>query len=171
MKISKKLLIALLSLCIILSATTTGCSLLKRSTAPPELKGKPLPELKSTVNNYTREQVDRKFQNLEVSSRFAQAYTAGEGPRVTKPLVDYLLKEARAKKEDPEELKKCLKIVMPEGTKSVAIPCYVEKAKFEDKDVWIVIQNWGMPGEKLAHTRTWVVAPKNLQILYASSSK
>lgn len=161
-----------MSFLLILLTVLSGCASTEdRVPVPRELKGKPLPQLKISSEDYDRAKIDQKFRDLPVHRQFARSYQCAEGKKVTAPLVDYLIGLAQSKKSDFKELRQCLKVVMPEKTRSVAIPCYVEKAKFDGTDAWIIVQNWGMPGEKMSHIRVWVIDPEQWQILYASSNK
>ncbi len=85
-------------------------------------------------------------------------------------MIDYLVQEAEKKGGNSKTLKSFLNKTLPPTARSFSLPCYVEKAKFNGKPSWIIVENWGFKkNEKLNQIRIWVIDASRGNILFAYS--
>ena len=159
-KYSRQALTLILTLFLTLFLFNCGCNALP----------KPQPRFISTNNNYSEEGLSEKVKKLEEVKKFSSTYTTKESQGLRDKMENQLLGQLEKEKEKPDEIRDIFSSIHPSPTWPKALPSYIEKAKFENKDCWIIVENWGTSeDEKLIRIRIWVFEQNTLQVLFAQS--
>lgn len=124
----------------------------------------PEPLVKVTANDYTPESLRSTFDSLGVKKEFAGRYTLADainlGPTFTKRAADKFADLG----QDAPLLEAIISYI--KTTEPVLLPCYVEKARFQGQDVWIL----GLSGPprsgkstRLTRIEVWVMNPQKFE--------
>jgi hypothetical protein len=142
-----------------------------------DLAERPKPQVKTTKNRYTQRDLERKLQALSVWKEFRKAYRVNDATRFQPIITRYLTEQATVQGEDPLSMIKSLSVALPPPNADfVALPSYLEKARFNHKkawvDVWIIILNWqskDQPEAFLERGRIYVVNAQTQEILFSTT--
>jgi hypothetical protein len=127
-----------------------------------------LPVVRITNNNNS----ERNLSILDYNSirdNFTKAYNGNYSDELREKIEDIMRNKTIELGEDPEILFNCINAT---GTykKSVFsrlyLPFLAEKAKFDDKDVWILAFIWGFQKDDLIHHRFYVIDYKTYEELF-----
>ena len=145
---------------------------LGKSAEMDELAGRPKPQVRATENDYTAKDVQKKFQKLPVWKDFGRAYTVKDVQRFQAVVTRYITERVRPQGKNALSMIKSLSVVLPPPDADfVALPSYLERAKFNHKRVWIVVLNWQKKSgdeSPLERGRVYVVNFENQEILFSS---
>lgn len=120
----------------------------------------PLPLIKFTTNDYTPDSLRLAFDNLQVKKEFADAYTMSDAINLDQGFIRKAAEDF-ANLGGDAPLLEAMFIYITSGEPTL-LPCYVERARFQGKDCWIILLA-GPPRSgdsvKLTRTEAWVMDP------------
>ena len=129
-----------------------------------------LPIVSRTANDYESSAMSSNFGNLDVHRRFAQAYSSSYSASLKESVIGYMLIELRLLGGDTKEFMECYNAI-GEFTTGKCLPCYAESAKYEGKDAWIIVFNWGIGDKDFGHIAYYAVDKSTKEILLHESCK
>lgn len=129
-----------------------------------------LPVVQKTANNYTAESFETTFGHTEIHKRFTEVYKNTYTASLKESMVGYVMIDVKLMGEDPDEFVKCYESVgeFKEGT---CLPCLVESAKYEGKDAYIIVFNWGLQKEDLGHIAYYAIEKSTNKVLNWTSCR
>ncbi len=125
-----------------------------------------LPEIVKSNKPYTRSTIEDAMINPDTLKQCEQ-YTIAEVAGLQAKLVEGVAKRARFLGENGTTARQSVRTALSLLEKP-ALPVYMEKAKFEDKDVWLVtlIWNTGSPSQRLTKVSIFAIDPVKNTIVY-----
>jgi len=125
-----------------------------------------LPQVVISNKHYARDDIGDIMLNkviLDHSSEYSIAQAAPLKDRLTMAVAD----KARLLGEDGACAQRCVKTALAILDKP-ALPVYVEKARFRDKTVWLVVLIWntGGPSERLSKASVFAIDAAKNSIVY-----
>lgn len=156
----------LLVLGVSLSYILTSCKS-ESLVQPGEVSGNMLPALPQvfrTSADYTPSSLDNAFSNTEIHRRFAQTYGAVYSQSLKESIIGYVSIEVAKMGENKDVFAGCLDAIS-EFTSSKCLPSHVESARYEGKEAWLFLFNWGMGDEGLGHIAYYAVEKYTNKIL------
>jgi hypothetical protein len=123
-----------------------------------------LPVVTKTANNYTAESLQNTFSHTEIHNRFTEAYKKSYTTSLKESIEGYVLIDIAKIGENPAEFTECYNSI-GEFKERQCLPCMVESAKYEGKEAYIVVFNWGIGKEDLGHIAFYVIDKSTKKIL------
>jgi hypothetical protein len=124
-----------------------------------------LPVVKITANNYDELSFQASFGSLEIHNRFTKAYRNTYTSSLKESIIGYILIDIKKNGGNAEEFTKCFNAV-GEFKDNTCLPCLAESAKYQGKEVWIMVFNWGVEASDLGHIAYCAVEKSSQTILY-----
>ncbi len=129
-----------------------------------------LPVVKKTNNNYDEISLQSAFGNTEIHGKFTEAYKNSYSSSLKESMVGYLLIDIEKIGENQSEFLKCYDAI-GEFKDRKCLPCLVETAKYEGKDAFIIVFNWGISQDDLGHIAYYVIDKSTKKVLKTVSCR
>src|SRR5450830_723916 len=132
----------------------------EQSTTGGPTTGGPLPLVKFTANDYTPDSLRLASDDLQVKKDFASAYTMSDAINLAHGYTRQAAEDFANLGRDAPLLESMFTYIT--SGEPTLLPCYVERARFQGKDCWIILLA-GPPrtggSVKLTRTEAWVMDP------------
>lgn len=145
-----------LCMLFILALAASGCG---RQTVAFEVR-------KTSINPESARKLMR-----QAKTEPPEAMTPEEYASARTDAIDSFVEAAEEAGADSSSLRKALVLVMPAKPQSQTLPRRVIQAPFGKKQAWIIIQNWGRPGQALSSVKVWAIDVDDQSLLYAVSER
>lgn len=129
-----------------------------------------LPQVSVTDSDYTASSLESAMSGKEIHSRFTRDYRDKYSESLRESIVGYILIELERKGEDVKKFAECFKS-LPYSESGKALPCLVESAKFNGKECYLVLFNWGIGEEDFGHYAYYAVEKSSRTILESASCR
>jgi len=129
-----------------------------------------VPVVQKTVNNYDEASLLTTFGNTEIHERFTQAYKSSYSASLKESIVGYLLIDVEKIGESPAGFMDCYNAV-GEFKDGKSLPCMVESAKYNGKDAYVIVFNWGIVQDDLGHIAYYVIDKSTKEVLSHTSCR
>lgn len=128
----------------------------------------PHPQVLVTNKNYDRDSAADAMIKPSVVE-FTLNYTTKHVPYFRENLSREIGSQARLDREDGRVVENCVLSLLAKLDKP-ALPAYAEKARFEGKDVWLVVVTWSErdsgPDSPLSRASLFIIDPVNNAVAY-----
>lgn len=129
-----------------------------------------LPAVTISGTDYTKASLQAGFANSEIHDRFNKAYSSIYTSSLQESMIELISIKVKDLGGDGDNFKACLNSINNIKDKNY-LPCVIESAKFEGKDVWILEFNWGYRSGGLGHIAYCVVEKSSQNVVYWESCK
>lgn len=123
-----------------------------------------LPAVAVSPADYNELQLQNNFGSTEIHKRFAEAYSAVYTSSLKESMVELISITVNDLGADGNNFLECINTIDNIKEKNY-LPCIVESAKFNGKDSWIMVFNWGMQGEGIGHIAYCAVEKSTRNVL------
>jgi hypothetical protein len=145
-----------------------GCS--ANSTEPEdELTVKPI--VVKISKNYDEQLFNSSFPQNDILKNMSEAYKNNYSENIKMKLVDYVALKVKSFGENEEVFLECFKLSGCKNVNSISLPTYVEKAKYNGEDSWIIQLSWGVESSDLGHYKCFAIGINSKDTLYYARCK
>lgn len=145
----------------------TGCSDDDKNNNPVgpagELSAEPV--VKSTTTNYTEAAFRTLFPEYATLSSFGNAYNGKYSDALKSAIISNIDAKAAALGLNTAILDSCISATGCMRSGEVALPSYVEKARYSGKDAWLIQIVWGTSASDFGHYKCYAIDSATLDTL------
>lgn len=128
-----------------------------------------LPAVSITQTNYEKDSLPISFYKPEVIKQFTSVYGATYNQSLKESMVELTGINIKNLGGDSDNFIACMNSI--EFIKDIkSLPCVVESAKYDGKDAWIMLFNYGNGENDFGHTAYCAVEKSTQKTLYWGSS-
>ncbi len=128
-----------------------------------EITAKPV--VKVSTKNYNHENFTASFPDTVSWKQISSAYSKNYSEDLRKGLIDYMKFEVIMLGEDANKFDNIMSLTGCKTPGEFILPTYAEKAKYNDKDAWLVQLIIGYGGPGFGHFKCFVFDASNLDTL------
>jgi hypothetical protein len=114
------------------------------------------PVVKKTYSNYTKDSFTNSFPDNSSLQFISNAYTNNFNENIRIQLLDYMKEEVSKLGEDVSIFEKILNKAHCYDKEGYLLPTYAERAKYENKEVWILQTAQGLSEPVFSHYKCFV---------------
>lgn len=124
------------------------------------------PEVVISSNRYTKDDIGDVVAKGIVLD-FGSEYTIGRVGDVKDKLISEISNHVQDLGEDGSAVKECINSLLVKLNKP-ALPAYIEKAYFKNREVWLIVLTWnvGEPSKHLSNVSVYAVDPRQGDVVY-----
>lgn len=160
--------VAIIIIPFLLFFSLISCS--DSSTEPvSELTEKPI--VIKTSTNYDEDLFNSTFPKNDVLRNVSEAYKNNYSEAIKIEMIEYVTLKLQALGENEVQFLECFGLTNCQNKNSISLPTYIEKAKFLDKDAYIIQLSWGVEPSDLGHYKCFAIGIVNQDTLYYSQCK
>ncbi|MBU2507786.1 MAG: hypothetical protein KJ799_13845 [Bacteroidetes bacterium] len=140
------------------------------STNPEdELTVKPI--VLKTSTNYDEQLFNSLFPQNDILKTMSDAYKNKYSEKIKMQLIDYVVSKVKTLGENEAIFLECFNLSGCQNVNSISLPTYIEKAKYNDEDSWIIQLSWGLESSDLGHYKCFAFGINSKDTLYYTRCK
>ncbi len=129
-----------------------------------------LPQVTISGADYNAGSLFSYMTGSEIHSRFKKEYKDRYCESLKESIEGYIEIELEKKGEDALKFVECYN-TLPHSNAGKCLPCLVESAKFNGKECFLVLFNWGMAEGDLGHYAYYAIDKSTKEILNGASCR
>ncbi len=129
------------------------------------------PVIKKTTYNYTAEKLRELFPDTASWNSMSRAYSNNYSEDIRTKINEYMKREVSRLGEEPQIIENILCYTGCREAGNYIMPVYAERARFEDKEAWIVQFTYGLGQPEFGHYKYLAYSLPNLDTLFYTSCR
>lgn len=115
------------------------------------------PIVVKTSINYDEQLFNSSFPQNDILNKISEAYKNHYSEKIKINLIDNVVIIVESLGENEETFLDCFELTGCFDANSISLPTYVEKAKFNGEDAWIIQLSWGVESSDLGHYKCFAI--------------
>ena len=130
-----------------------------------------LPVVKKTSMNYDSTTISNVLPDLNSLNNISNAYSNNYTSEIKNRLLSYMRGEVSKLGEDLNVFDNVLALTGCKIENEFVLPTYAEKAKYENKDVWLFQLTYGLGNSNFSRSKCFIFSCNNYDTLWAVFSR